>query len=305
MPSTSMQLDISKIIKRLELIKSLIGLEEESEIHAHISKLEDVSTAPEVNEIIEFLQAKAYSKAISAIDTFINKHHRLTVYLDPEINALKVEIQSLEAELNALSDEKADLEKLIHVFGIRHNRELGDLIIRILRYRKEKARGMPEQEEAENDYNSYQQEYEASKGEQIITLTENELKELKEKYRKASKLCHPDMVSEEQKELATRIFAELSIAYEKNDLKRVREILKNLESGDFFISKSDTINEKQLLLAEIQKMRLLIVEAQQQVQIIKESETYKTINNINNWDEYFVDTKKRLRLQLNDLESGK
>ncbi len=305
MPSTATQLDLSKIIKRLELIKNLIALEEDEEIHSHISKLEEAATFLEISTIIEFLQAKTYGKAINAIDIFINQHHRLTVYIDPEINALKLEIKSLEEELNALSDERIDLEKLIHEFSIRHNKELGELIIKILKHRKEKAKGTSKQQEAEDDYNSYHQEYEATKDEQVIKLTNDELKELKEKYRKASKLCHPDMVSEEQKKLATKIFAELSLAYERNDLKRVREILENLESGNFFVSKSDTINEKQLLLAEIEKLRLCISEIQKQVQVIKESDTYKTVSSIVNWDEYFADTKKRLQLQLNDLEVGK
>ncbi|HLF47043.1 MAG TPA: hypothetical protein VI548_11495 [Chitinophagaceae bacterium] len=49
----------------------------------------------------------------------------------------------MEAEVNALSNEKADLEKLIHEFGVRHNNELGELIIKILRFRKQKAKGTP------------------------------------------------------------------------------------------------------------------------------------------------------------------
>ena len=36
-------IDLSKIIKRLEMIKSLISLEEEDELSTHISKLEQMS----------------------------------------------------------------------------------------------------------------------------------------------------------------------------------------------------------------------------------------------------------------------
>ncbi len=112
-------------------------------------------------------------------------------------------------------------------------------------------------------------------------------------------------MKEEQKDLATRLFAELSTAYEKNDLKKVREILKSLEKGHFFITKSDAINEKQLLQGEMEKLRLRIKELKEQLRTIKESDTYRTISSIDNWDEYFDDTKQKLRLQLNDLKSGK
>jgi hypothetical protein len=297
--------DFPKIIKRLELIKSLIALEEEKEISIHVSKLEQQVLPNGLKSIIVYLKEKSYSKAVIAIEEFINNNHRLTIYLDPEFDALKFEIKSLEAALNDLSDEKADLEKLIHEFGVRHNTELGELIIKILQYRKEKAKGTAQQQETEEDYNTYNKEYEASKNEAIATLTDEEQKELKDKYRKASKLCHPDVVSEQQKELATKLFAELSAAYERNDLKRVSEILQNLEKGHFFINKSDAINEKQLLQAEMEKLRLLIQELKEQVQGIKESDTYKTISSINSWDQYFTDAKQKLQLQLNDFEGGK
>ena len=298
-------IDFSKIIKRLEMIKSLISLEEEDEISTHISKLEQLFLSAELKNIIACLKEKSYSKAVKAIEIFINQHNNLTIYLDPEIDALKLEIKSLEAAINFLSDEKADLEKLIHEFGIRHNKELGELLIKILQYRKENTKGTPQQQEAEDDYNTYHQEYEATKNEQVATLTNEEQKELKDKYRKASKLCHPDVVSEEQKELATKLFAELSAAYEKNDIKRVKEILERLEKGNFFIPKSDAINEKQLLQSEMEKQRLKVKDLKEQLQAIKESDTYKTISSIDNWDEYFMNAKQQLRLQINELEGAK
>ena len=298
-------IDLSKIIKRLEMIKSLISLEEEDEIRTHISKLEQLALSAELENIIVYLKEKSYSKAVAAIEVFISQHNGVTIYLDPEIDALKLEIKSLEAAINFLSDEKADLEKLIHEFGIRHNKELGELLIKILQYRKENTKGTPQQQEAEDDYNTYHQEYEATKNEEVATLTDEEQKELKAKYRKASKLCHPDVVSAEQKELATKLFAELSAAYEKNDIKRVREILESLEKGHFFISKSDAINEKQLLQAEMEKQRLKVKELKEQLQTIKESDTYKTISSIDNWDEYFTNAKQNLRLQINELEGAK
>ncbi len=298
-------IDISKIINRLELIKSLVALEEESEINTHVSKLRVFSTDADLVTIISFLEQKAYSKAMPAIETYINKHRQLTIFIDPEIEGLKLEAKSLEVELNSLSNEKADLEKLIHEFGVRHNNELGALILKILSYRKKKAKGTPEEAEAEKDYSDYNREYEASKDEKIAELTEEELKELKQKYRRASKLCHPDVVSDDQKELADKLFAELNDAYERNDLQRVREILENLGKGNFFVSKSDTISEKQLMKAEIEKLRLRIKDLKKQIEEIKESEAFKTVSNISDWDNYFKQAKEKLAEQVKGLENGR
>ena len=297
-------IDISKIIKRLELIKSLVALEEDSEINTHVSKLKESSTDIELGTIISLLEQKAYSKAMPAIETYVNQHRQLTAYTDPEIEGLKLEAKSFEAELNKLSNEKTDLEKLIHEFGVRHNNELGELILKILGYKRKKAKGTPEEAETEKDYSDYNREYEANKDEKIAELTEVEQKELKKLYRKASKLCHPDVVSDEQKELADKLFAELNAAYERNDLQRVREILENLEKGNFFVSKSDTISEKQLMKAEIEKMRMRIKELRKQVGEIKESEAFKTVNSLSDWDNYFKQAKEKLTEQVKGLENG-
>ena len=298
-------IDLPKIIRRLELIKSLISLEEEDEITTHVTKLEQQVLTHELKNLIIYLKEKSYSKAVIAIEAFINQHHNLTLYNDPEIEGLKLEAKSLEAKLNKLSNEKADLEKLIHEFGVRHNKELGELILKILKFRKDKAKGTPKETEAEEDYKNYRQEFEVSKNEKIAELTDEELLEIKKKYRKTSKLCHPDVVSEDQKELADKLFAQLNAAYERNDLQRVKEILENLETGNFFVNKSDAINEKQLMKTEIEKLRIRINELVQQVQSIKESEAYKTICSIADWDAYFKEIKEKLENQAKELARGK
>jgi len=298
------KIQLSKIIKRLELIKSLISLGEEDDIEIHISKLEEDDFNAELKNIIVFLKDKSYSKAAIAIEIFINQHNGLSVYIDLEIEGLKLEAKSLEARLNKLSDEKTDLEKLIHEFGVRHNKELGELILKILKFRKNKAKGTPKETEAEEDYENYSEEFEISKNEKIADLTEEELDEIKKKYRKASKLCHPDVVSEDQKELADKLFTELNAAYERNDLEKVKEIFENLEKGNFFVSKSDAINEKQLMKAEIEKLKIRIRELQQEMQLIKESNAYKTISRIDDWDIYFKETKEKLEEQAKELSHG-
>jgi hypothetical protein len=300
--STSIK-DLPKIIKRLELIKSLISLEEEDEITAHVAKLQQLILPPELENLVNFLKEKSYSKACIVIEVFINQHHNLTIYNAPEIEGLKLEAKSLEARLNKLSNEKADLEKLIHEFGVRHNKELGELILKILKFRKNKAKGTPKETEAEEDYKHYSEEFEISKSEKIAELTEEELIEIKKKYRKASKLCHPDVVSEDQKELADKLFTELNAAYERNDLEKVKEILENLEKGNFFVNKSDAINEKQLMKVEIEKLKMRIRKLQEQMQLIKESDAYKTISSIEDWDAYFAETKQKLEEQAKELDN--
>lgn len=77
---------------------------------------------------------------------------------------------------------------------------------------------------------------------------------MKQAYRKASQICHPDRVSDEIKNQAQEIFVELNHAYEKNDLQAVQNILKQLQNG-VFKAKSDTVNQKDELRAEIATLK--------------------------------------------------
>lgn len=294
-----------KIIKRLELIKNLISLEEEEEIISHVLKLQTLQLSDEVNNIVTHLQTKAFSKALVAIEALINKQQQVAFFVDPEIEAIRFEAKTLEAKIQQLSDEKVELEKIIHEFSVRHNKELGELILKILGHRKEKHKDTPQEEETKKDYEDFYTNYESTKEENIVALTEDEQKELKEKYRKASKLCHPDVVAEDQKEEAHKIFTELNAAYARNDLKRVSEILESLQQGKAFTSKADTANEKTSLLAELERLRIRLYDLTKEITIIKTSETFEQITNIKDWDEYFAQTKQQLQEQLSQLEDGR
>lgn len=301
--NTANNVNLLKIIKRLVLIKNLIALEEEEDILEQIPKLEELDLNEQIKEIINLLKQKAFGKAIKNIEEFLKFNNEVTFYIDPEIEALRFEAKAIERQIQKLSYEKAELEKIIHEFSVRHNQELGEIIIKILRYRKEQTKCTPQEEEAKKDYTDFFSNYESTKNDTVSTLNEEEQKELKSKYRKASKLCHPDLVDEDQKENAHIIFMELNKAYERNDLKRVSEILDDLLKGKSFTSKSDTSNEKIVLEVELKRLHLLVQELLEAIKIIKTSETFETIVRIADWNEYFSNTKQQLEKQLLELEN--
>lgn len=301
---SNQNIDINKIIKRLELIKKMIELEDEIAIKEQLEKLKQMQLPDDMRSITSTLRSKSYSKAVDMISDFFSRHSKLEIYSDFETERLKFEVKLLEVEIGRLSEEKAEVEKLIHDFGVMHNKELGSLILKLLQYKKGKAKGTPKESEAERDYNEFSKDYALSKNETINELNDDEKAELKQKYRKASKLCHPDVVDAEQKELAEKIFAELNSAYKRNDLEKVKEILRDLEKGNFFVWKSETINAKQQLISEVEKLRIRIKYLQNELQAIMESEVYKTISNILNWDSYFENSKLELSKQIREFENG-
>lgn len=294
---------LNKIIKRLEILKNYILLEDIEELNKETSKLKEYDFNSDLQDIIEGIRNEEFGSAINKIQNFISKNQQLSIWTDPEIAALKLEIKNLENQLNGFDNEKIELEKLLSEFQHRHTIELGEIILDILKLRKLKFKSDKTKfEEAENDERQYREQVDTEKGKEIFELTDEQKLELKKKFRKATVLCHPDKVADEFKDAAQRIFIELKQAYDANDLKKVSEILDDLEKGNFFKSKSETVQEKDLLKAAIAKLKRQINILETEIITIKESDTFKTIISIEDWDDYFQRTKEKLQRELEELK---
>lgn len=294
---------LNKIIKRLEILKNYILIEDIEELDRETLKLKEYEFNNDLSEIIEDVKKDEFASAITKIQNFISKNQQLSIWNDPEIAALKLEIKNLENQLNGYDNEKIELEKLLSEFQYRHTIELGEIILDILKLRKLKFKDDKEKfDEAENDEKGYRDQYDSEKGKEIFELNEDEKFELKKKFRKATVLCHPDKVSDEFKSAAQDIFIELKNAYDSNNLKKVIEILEDLEKGNYFSSKSDTISEKELLKTAIAKLRKQIEKLEIEIVTIRQSDTFKTIIDITDWDDYFQNTKQKLHVELENLK---
>lgn len=293
---------IEKIIKRLETLKNFIILEDIEDLKSGTAKLIQYNFNEDIKTIIDAIGKKEYSKATAKIQIFINSYHQLSIWKDPEVAGLKLEVKSLENQLNAFDNEKIELEKLLSDFQHRHTLELGKIILEILKHRKIKYKDNKNKaQETADDFNQYKNQFENEKDKYQIELNEEERKELKNNFRKASILCHPDKVTAEQKSEAVKVFIELREAYDQHNLEKVKSILKDLEKKNCFHSKSDTISEKELLKAMIKKLCKKLRQLEKKIITIKESETFSTINTIADWDTYFNETKTQLDQELQSL----
>lgn len=295
---------IGNIIKRLEILKNLILLEEIEEIKNACLKLKDYKFNQDLCEIIDAIESKEYLLAINRIQDFNSNNQQLGLWNDPELSALKFEIKNLENKLNSFDNEKIELEKLLTEFQYRHTAELGEIILNILKLRKRKFKSdNPKFKEAEKDEKQYREQFDTeNRKEIIITLTHEEKLELKKRFRKATAYCHPDKVSDEFKENAESIFIELKKAYDTNNLKRVTELANNLEKGRYFKARSETVTEKDILKNAILKLKTQIKLVENEIINIKLSDTFKTIIEIKNWDDYFINLKAHLNKELETLK---
>ncbi|MBT4646993.1 molecular chaperone DnaJ [archaeon] len=297
---------LNSIIKRLEILKNYMLLEDIEELERGILKLKEFDFNSDIEEIIQNIDKKEFTEAINRIQEFISKNQKLSIWIDPEIAALKLEMKNFENQITAFDTEKIELNKILSEFQHRHAIELGEIILDILKLRKIKFKEDKEKfKEAEKDEKDYGKSFDIEKGKEILSLNKEQKVELKKKYREATVLCHPDKFANESIDIQKQveaIFKELNEANAKNDLKHVTEILEKLKKGILSTSKGDGLTDKDILRLTIDRLKMKLREIESAIIAIKESDTFQTIINIEDWDDYFYQTKEELKIELEELK---
>lgn len=306
-------LDYRKILVRLDIIKNAILVEDEEDIFCQLSKLNSLIPSiseqkgfGEIKSIVGDIQKKEYLKACQKIDAFRKGFCQVQNYQSPELFAIRLEEKILKIKIITLEEEKLELSKTIRLFNMKHDSELGGLILKILKFQKEKYK----EEENKNEYsstefryNEYKKNIEKSMDEKIIELNSNERERIRMLFRKAVTLCHPDKVNEDLKKEASEIFVKLTNAYEKNNIAKVELILEGLEKGIWSFNKENRKeDELSVLKAKVDYLKLKVNELKDEIINIKASAIYMTISVIEDWDEYFNNQKEKLKTKLELLK---
>jgi len=298
---------MKEILRRLELIKVSIGLEDFDVILSQIEKLKTLGCDDEVKHIIELLEQDRLDVAVVMITKYYKRYFPLVQEEEREIKSLKKELSQLEDELNYLSEQKSLYIHQIDEFNSTYFRELGGLTKKIFQERemllelqiknaKIEDKGFIEVflEEAKSDHLLFDEIYEAQQKHQINPLGEAENTILKLLYTKACKLCHPDVIDSDIKDEAETIFMELNSAYQKNDLEKVKRIKKNLESGKGFEYASERINDIHGLKAKISQIHEKIELISKDIEAITLDETYQNIEKLIHQGDYFNESRYAL-----------
>ena len=254
----------------------------------------------ELQEIIDSISNRLFDKARVQIIRYLESHQQIVEYIDPEIAQLEILLEALELQLNALSDQKAEMERQIIIFDLRTTEELGELIKEYLRLRSEKLKRKAEEaknscfdeeadaakteyQHAKQEYEDYREEFEQAKEEPSFQLDKEEQKRLKSLYRKASQKCHPDKVDKAHHQEAHDVFVALNEAYRKNDIQAVECMLKKLEFGRFDISVHGAIQDRVQLEERISELQRLIEVITRELVMISKSHSFKLATSFLTW----------------------
>lgn len=385
---------MTQILKRLEIIKSSIAIDDEEIIDLQIMKLKKLDLNEEVAQIVVLLEQSDFTTALSFIEAYLSRYSGVVKYIDTQLQGLKLQLKTLESKLQELIEQKTEYLSVIAEFNNEYNLRLGELIRSILSLRKEilykktikqqkekekykediqafeetiqtveelrstvleleeilkhiddsheqydeiqasyedlleelgrledeiktqqeeleKAKEFIDDEalqheyqESKNHYDEFDNNYEDIKEsiKNSMALNEEEKALLKTLYKKAARLCHPDIVPDEQKEKAHELMQQLNDAYSKKEILKVKEILNLLENGSWFKLSSDSIDDKEILKAKIDECKQNIKEIENELEALEEDETYQIIAELDDWDEYFEELKSELFKEKERLE---
>ncbi len=297
-------LDYEILIKRLEIIKGLIVLEEFSLLPPHVEKIRGSMITLGKKDILERIERANLEQVLVLIEEFKRAGSELVKFEDFNLFAHQLELKSLELQLNAIENEVIEIERRIHEFSIQYNKKLGPIILEILGLKKLLARNNEEKFQAGKFEEDFKEEYTRKKEFIIPELSDDHLKLLKKSYREASFKCHPDKFADNPEKMrkAEAIFVELSQAYKSNDISKVTDILESLNAGvlnDRFIS---SISKSETIKISIVEIKNKISSAIVLLGKLKESNTYKILEDNLNSANYLDEMKLKLEFEAQTLK---
>jgi hypothetical protein len=174
---------MKQILKRLELIKTAISIEDEEIIELQVVKLNSAECDSEVKEILLKLKNKDYGSVAIEIEEYLQRFSGVVLYEDKELQGLRLELKALEKRLQDLSTQKNEYLNDINEFNIQYHLHLGDIIQKILHIKEELLfESMKKKRDAfeniKKDYQTAKDEYQELKSQK--EAKEQELEEMDE-----------------------------------------------------------------------------------------------------------------------------
>lgn len=307
----------NQLIERLKLLKTTLKLEDLELSLMQVNRIHETALGnvpqfePIIHQIKQKIEALHFSAAASQIEEIINKNDSLMYLTDTDSILGQLSIKELEMRTFAIESELAESKKMIHNFERTYNTMLNDSMVRLLNLRIQKleleAKDNPlqkqELEEAINERNEFLNSIQFSKKEKRFIVDKKRNTEITKLFRKASKLCHPDLVSEKQAADAKEIFEQIRQAYDANDYDRLERMYLQLKKG-FFAPKLYKVTDFQALQTALMNLKEKSNAAENEYFELRFSKSFETVKNINDWAAFFEDKLAHINAEIHKYETN-
>ncbi len=299
------------IIKNIGIMRQLIEIGDMETLSTLTQNTQKADTTGTFRYLWQAIENNRLDDALIIIADTERQSRTVSTHYDPIVSALKVELHFQENELTLLIADRDDMAKKIDHFQTKYHYYVNPYLERMLYLRKEKLaiqarmdmRLKAQSEEAEAEYKAFYEAFTSPIKGVMYTLNEKDLREIKMLYRRASMICHPDRVADNDKERAQEMFAELHEAYQTNDLKKVRLIAELLEKTGKFEPNSHRLETSEALKARINWAMLEKESVEDDKQTLMSSSAYRMVEQVGeDWDSYFMLAIENIKNQISDLE---
>ncbi|CNK94823.1 Uncharacterised protein [Yersinia frederiksenii] len=200
---------MKKLIKRLEIIKSAIELEDDEIIRHQLPYLKSETQDAVLVFIAMSIEQGKFSDALEAISAWLGNKQAVTEWQDLELAACKLELKALEEQLRELIDKRNERIQLLDDFNDLYLVRLGPLMKQILHLRKQLAESTLRKAEAE----ARRRERDYRHCQQYIAQAIDELASLKQRWLDLSAISSETVEIREQIQqqtaLVTALLAEI------------------------------------------------------------------------------------------------
>jgi hypothetical protein len=299
-------LQLAEAYKYFQLLRAFIGLGRTAEVNAYAHELRGHD---DLEAIKAMLLQGAYPEGLAAMAAFEKRNQTLVDVTAMEREYLLSRIRMLNALVSQLVGERAEVEATVSQWWHRYHAEINPILVKILALKKKlfdklKKYGVVDRtmEELEEEFEKVEEEFQAAQEVHVAQLTEDELSDIKSMHREAAKLCHPDSTQcvFEDKRQAAEVFSRLSQAFKANDIATVREILMQLRTGNWIgVDDRGTLDALRAQLATLEQRYADLLRDLEQ---LKTTEPYVTIEGTKDWDAYFESEKYRLLEEYQEME---
>lgn len=236
-----------------------------------------------------------------------------------------------EQELTRLEAEQADLEEQVvsaelaletirtetAVFQQRYYRAVGHLYAKLDDINAEIARirAARDPEDTVLRAHAHSTQEQAKRSSEEAGLIEEQPKpppvidpDLKQAYRKAVKLMHPDLaISKPERQRRTKLMAALNLAYERGDLKEIERLVAEFGQDPEAIVGEDVGSRIVKTIRRIAQLRRRLGELQMELEAHKKSEAYELRQTIEaadaSGDDPLGDLAKQLVKEISEREA--
>ena len=313
---------MSTPIKRLEIIKNAIELEDDDIIQSQLVRLKSEAFDDELLIIVAALEAKNYTTAMAAIARWLQSQRAVTRKTLADLNLRRQQAEARRREedyrrcqlylaqavevLATLTQRWRDLpaDSVQAAETRKHLQQQSNLIANLLAEALELETGLTREEaparEARDQANEAFERYREQHHDAEIrlrkgkALSEEDRNELKRLWRQASKLCHPDLVADDRKEEANAIMVQLNQAKQRGDVKAIRSLVARLQQGFEPLMASDRLNDLERIRKRITHVREQIDTLVNELAELEKEESWLLVSSLSNMETYFAQQEKAL-----------